>query len=335
MDTIAKYGEEDDKDSFSCDAGKKQKIDPKYHVQNQTRSVPVVRSSSSTAVALVDNAKSSHRPLLNANYSQSPAHYNVRPMPSRGEEKRQTSVSSSSADNETSKRIFQLYNNSGFINIPEFQRLIKDLIILRSKNVVAVNEAYLSSITALLWFQIGDGQRITLSKFIEAVQTKRPFDYISGKMSELLQDTFLTFFAASNKLLLDEIHPFVPSWETKPIHYWQSIPRGCTSILNLNGEKSAHICDPLHLELFMTNARHTDGFPITSIRIQLGRHDNVSVLLEKIRGNWPGIRNRSFVCPSISQLSFSRNGVKVPESLTTEKLKLFYISAEYRVVVGR
>lgn len=335
MDTIAKYGEEDNDDRFICEPEKKQKFDPKYHVQNQTRVVPVVRSSSSTAVAFVDNTRSSHRPLSIANYSQSPAHYNVLPMPNRGEEKRQTSVSPSSADNETSKRIFQLYNNSGFINIPEFQRLVKDLIILRSKNFVVVSEAYLSSITALLWFQIGDGQRITLSKFTEAAQYKRPFDYISGKMAELLQDNFLTFFAASNKLLLDIIHPFVPSWETKPIHYWQSIPRGCTSILNLNGEKSAHICDPLPLELFMTNARHTDGFPITSIRIQLSRQDNVSVLLEKIRGNWPGIRNRSFVCPNISELSFSRNGVRVPESLTTEKLKLFYISAEYRVVVGR
>jgi hypothetical protein len=381
MDTIAKYGEEDDNDNFSCDAKRKQMFDDKYHVQNRTRSVPLVPASNNTTVALSNTAKTSLAPLSNTNYSQSPSCYNTNPTlsrlvplvpsskstivalsnnaktslvplsntnhgqsssrhytnltPSRGEDKKQISTSSSSVDNETSKRIFQLYNNSGYINIPEFQKLIKDLITLKSKKIVAVNEGYLNSITGLLWFQIGGGQRIMLSKFVESVQTKRPFDYISEKISELLQDTLLTYFAVSNKLLLDTIQPFIPSWETKAIHYWQSIPRGCTSILNLNGEKSAHICDPLHLELFMTNARHTDGFPITSIRIQLGRYDNVSVLLEKIRGNWPGLRNRSFVCPSISQLSFRRNGVTVPESLTTEKLKLFYISAEYRVVVGR
>jgi hypothetical protein len=381
MDTIAKYGEEDDNDNFSCDVKRKQTFDQRYHVQNRTRSVPLVPSSNNTTVSLSNNAKTSLAPLSNANYSQSPprhntnsmhsrslplmpsssntivalsnnaktslvplsntnysqssSRHNTNPTSSRGEDNKQISTSSSSADIETSKRIFQLYSNSGYINIPEFQRLIKDLITLKSKKVVAVNEGYSNRITDLLWLQIGNGQRIMLSKFVESVHTKRPFDYVSEKISELLQDTFLTFFAVSNKSLLDAILPFVPSWETKALHYWQSVPRGCTSILNLNGEKSAHICDPLHLELFMTNAKHTDGFAITSIRIQLGRHDNVSVLLEKIRGNWPGLRNRSFVCPSISQLSFRRNGVIVPVSLTTEKLKLFYISAEYRVVVGR
>ena len=241
--------------------------------------------------------------------------------------------SSSEVDKEI-EIIFDFYKTSGYINGEGFVRIVEDLIRLKNHNVVTKDKLNSSSIAKSLWSQIG--RRINLKAFILAVKNDKPFDYITEEISMPLHETFLTFLADPNKILLDEIYPFVPSWEWKRIFPWQTIRRGCTIKMDFNGKfNSAQICNPLSLELFMTNAIHEDGKEIAAIRILLDRHDTVSVLLEKIRGNWPGLQNRAFKCPDIARLSFSKDGVPLQINSPTEKLNLFNKSAEFRVVVDQ
>jgi hypothetical protein len=200
-----------------------------------------------------------------------------------------------------------------------------------------VHEDFLKIVTSKLWKKLGV-ERMSLDEFT-TVQNQRPFDYIytftlgegSHDTTLYLQNTFLTFFA-KDKLRLDSIHPFIPSWDLKQVKDWQTVPRGCLTKANFNGEKSACISNPLQINMFMTNAIHTDGQAINSIFVKLGRHDNVTSLLEQIILNWPGLQGRNFVGPEISQLELSRDGMRVSEKSTTETMSLFDKSAEYRVV---
>jgi hypothetical protein len=98
-----------------------------------------------------------------------------------------------------SRRVFELYQNSGFINFPEFQRLIKDLMILNGKFDSVVLGEKVILYTKIFWDQIGKVE-LTLTRFQNAVNIGLPFDYqcLDDEYALHLQNTYWSFFKSSN-----------------------------------------------------------------------------------------------------------------------------------------
>lgn len=225
-------------------------------------------------------------------------------------------------------KVFRLYDSdeSAKIDEREFRKLIKDLFILRRGTSVVFSAAEESNLDLVVrsiasLIPSAAGCKIDLGEFIEAALAREnisPFNrYPNGQPATDggLQSTLLTFFHVRNESILNQIHPFVPNWEPRVLEWWQgSVPRNCYTILDQRGgPKKASISDPIQVRLSIDNAPPTyEGLTIDGVQIKAGRFDTIPKLLSKVRDNWPGVRGRNFVCPSLEQLTLIRGGRPVP-----------------------